>query len=152
MNENYNDNDPRYGKTHVEVWHSVRNLSGLNNCGIHKLSNHFIPTVSPTKEKRVIPTKEKFGASTDKIVNPMKGTNFFFSPKKKKFTTSKVATPAVITPCPSCKRKLDKLIDLCHSSSKNGKELNNMGNHQPIKLSFFGANLKFSFVCIHVLR
>ena len=58
LNENYNDNDPRHGKTHFEVWHSVRNLIDLNNSGIHKLSNYFMPIVSPTKEKRVSQSKE----------------------------------------------------------------------------------------------
>ena len=77
----------------------------------------------------------------------MKGTNLFFSPKMKKFCTSKVVTSAVITPWPICKHRRDKLIDLCHPSSKNGIELNKMGNHQPLKLSFFDANLKLSFVC-----
>ena len=77
----------------------------------------------------------------------MKGTNLFFSPESKKFCTSKVVTPAVVTPWAICKPKRDKVIDLCYPSSNNGIELNKMVNPLPLKLSFFDANLKLVFVC-----
>ena len=140
LNEKYNTNDPRHGKTHFEVWHSVNNLSILNNCGSNKL-------VSPNKRKRAGPTKKKFCASTDKIVEPMKGTNLFFSPESKKFFTSKVVTPAVVKQLAIWKPNRDNVVDLCDPSSNNGIELNKMVHPLPLKLSYFDANLKLSFVC-----
>lgn len=60
VNKNYHLNDPMHGKTYLEVWYTVKILSGVKNCDPNKINSDSIPIVRTTTDK--------VGASIDKIV------------------------------------------------------------------------------------